>query len=131
VANSGPVVSYDPPVTQDAVRAAERRFRGFLLVALLVVLSLSLAAMLPSLSLFWSGNRLWAFGTCLILISVLHQRYFSIVKNANPDSRILPASLRDASLRRAEVAANHAWLVGFTFLIVSRWRFGKSRRTGA
>ena len=100
---------------------AERRFLGFFVVAVVVVLLLAAATVLPRFSTFWSGNRLWTVGSYLVLVSVLHQRYFSIARNANPDSRTLPVELRDRSLGRAESFVNHAWLLGFAFLTASRW----------
>jgi len=114
-------MTYEPPVARAAVVAAEKRFRSFFVVAVLSVVLLAVTMALPTLRSFWNGNRLWILGSLLVLASILHQRYFSVARNANPDSRTLPTDLRDRAIGRAETAVNHAWLLGFALLTLSRW----------
>ena len=109
------------PVDPSRVAACERKFSRFFFVALAYLGIVLMSMCIPTLERFWNGNRIWAVGSSLVCISVLHSRFFDIKKNAAPHNERLDASLLSGTWNLIEKVIAHIWLLGFILLAVARW----------
>lgn len=115
-------MTYTPPVNQTAINKAEERFWRLIAIAVLVFVGLGTWWWLdPG---FWSGHKIWTSGAALIVLSVIHTKYFDIRRASNPQNqRFDPANAGKISpvCRIVEELVKVAWIVGFILVGISRW----------
>jgi hypothetical protein len=107
------------PVDLATVQRAEKRFNRFAAVSAAGLLTL--IGSFFAFKLFWEGNRLWHAGSYLVIVSVVHTRFFDVKKNANPISTVIKPHTLDPATRTYERLFNWAWVVGTVLLALSRW----------
>jgi hypothetical protein len=109
------------PADENTVAAAQERFAVFFFVASVCIVLTIISMLLPALHTFWVGNRLWAIGSSLVCISVLHSRFFDIRRRAAPFNQRIDETSLMPLWRVLERVTSHLWLIGFGFIGVSRW----------
>ena len=117
-------MSHVPSVSKAAIEAAERKFRWFLALSLIVLGVIAFASMVGRESEFWRGNILWAWGSSLVAISVIQTRFVNIRKMANPRNVTIAVFGQPGFSKVWEVVetvVNLYWIVGFCFIVLSRW----------
>jgi len=118
-------MTYLGPVSKGEAKKSEKRFLIFFGASLLLGLGMVCSFYVSSLEAFWQNNKLWASGSFLIALSVIHLRFFNIKRNANPDNKAIkafnPESPFNKTLEKIEYAVNLAWITGFILVAMSRW----------
>ena len=111
-------MTYFGPVSQAAVDKAQARF--WRLIALSFLSFGGLGAWWWLDPRFWSGHRLWVSGAALILLSVVHAKYFDIRRVSNPGNRQYDPANASRLSRIVEGLVKAAWIAGFILVGVSR-----------
>ena len=115
-------MAYTPPVNQADIDKAQARF--WRLVAGAGFWFVGLGESWWLYPVFWSGHKIWVSGATLIVLSVIHTKYFDIRRVSNPQNRLydsINAGRVSALCQVVEGLVKAAWLVGFILMAISRW----------
>ncbi len=108
-------------VDVEIVSKNQKRFVSFLAISIILGVMILLSFFVNNLTQFWSGNRLWGAGSFVVIVSVIHTRFFDIRKKSTPfNERVDPRTLTPW-ICYAEKIISHAWLLGAVLVGVSRW----------
>ena len=112
-------MSYTAPLSQQDIDKGQRRFYYFL-ASLIIVL----AALITSFQVnptFWNGHILWSAGSYCVGASIIHTKYFDVMKISNPSNLQLSNHKRNSFVTLAEEIIKVLWILGFILVAVSRW----------
>ncbi len=114
-------MTYTPPLSQAALNKGQKKFMVF---AICFVVGLGLYWLFFLLAGHsWSGGWVWSLGAYLVLSSVIHAKYFDIMKVSNPNNLLIdPYTLtKSRPLFLIESIVRAAWILGFILTALERW----------
>ena len=115
-------MSYFAPLNQTEIDKAQKRFYFFF--GCLVIILITIICLILIYPMFWKGYLLWTFGSYCIGISVIHSRYFDVLKISNPMNLRVDSSnggKRNTFVIISEKIIEFIWVLGFLLVAASRW----------